>query len=155
MIDNKQKYYNYKEQMGRLSKALNACFYIEAIAIEYAIIEDRIESVLRHSGRFNKEKHTNMVKKLKVVSTIQSEKVGGKGKVLLRKYLSDELIESIYLWKDERNKIIHALLNQNLETESLSELAQQGRDIVKALNSKVSSYNRALEKLNIKENNNE
>ena len=56
-IDNMQKYENYKEQMRRLKKALKEQFYLEAISIEYAIIEDRIESVLRHTGVFNPEKH--------------------------------------------------------------------------------------------------
>ena len=51
--DNMQKYANYKEQMGRLKKALSQGFYLEAIFIEYAILEDRLESVLRHSGKWN------------------------------------------------------------------------------------------------------
>lgn len=42
--DNMQKYLNYKEQMGRLKKAIANSFYLEAIFIEYAIIEDRLES---------------------------------------------------------------------------------------------------------------
>ena len=49
-IDNQQKYENYKEQTMRLKRAINSCFYLEKIFIEYAIIEDRLESVLRHSG---------------------------------------------------------------------------------------------------------
>ena len=52
-IDNMQKYENYKEQMGRLKRALNSHFYLEAIFIEYAIMEDRLESGLRHAGRWN------------------------------------------------------------------------------------------------------
>lgn len=50
ITDNMQKYANYKEQMGRLSKALTQGFFLEAIFIEYAILEDRLESILRHSG---------------------------------------------------------------------------------------------------------
>ena len=38
---NQQKYENYKEQAIRLKKAINAKFYLEAVFIEYAIIEDR------------------------------------------------------------------------------------------------------------------
>ncbi len=36
-ISNIQKYENYREQMGRLKRALNSHFYLEAIFIEYAI----------------------------------------------------------------------------------------------------------------------
>ena len=50
-ISNMQKYFNYQEQMVRLKKALAAQFYLEAIFIEYAVMEDRLASVLIHSGR--------------------------------------------------------------------------------------------------------
>ena len=36
---------NYCEQMRRLKKALGNGFCLEAIFIEYAILEDRLESV--------------------------------------------------------------------------------------------------------------
>ena len=61
-IDNMQKYANYREQFGRLKKAINNNFYLEAIFIEYAIIEDRLESILRHSGKLNPEKHNQLNK---------------------------------------------------------------------------------------------
>lgn len=58
---NQQKYENYREQMSRLSKAMKAEFYLEAIFIEYAIMEDRLESALRHAGRFNPKKEQAML----------------------------------------------------------------------------------------------
>lgn len=48
---NTQRYYNYIEQMVRLKKAMAAQFYLEAIFIEYAVMEDRLESILRQIGR--------------------------------------------------------------------------------------------------------
>ena len=39
-ITNTQKYENYKEQFKRLKRALNEGFNLEAIFIEYAILED-------------------------------------------------------------------------------------------------------------------
>ena len=53
ITDNIQKYNNYKEQMGRLKKAISSEFYLEAISIEYAIVEDRVTSALRHAGKNN------------------------------------------------------------------------------------------------------
>ena len=38
---NIQKYENYKEQMKRLDRALTNGFNLEAMFIEYAIMEDR------------------------------------------------------------------------------------------------------------------
>ena len=51
--DNQQKYENYRVQSRRLASALRSGFYLEAVFIEYAIIEDRLESALTHAGAFN------------------------------------------------------------------------------------------------------
>ena len=67
-ISNMQKYFNYQEQMVRLKKAMAAQFYLEAIFIEYAVMEYRLESILRHSGVFNPERHSTIQAKLRRVS---------------------------------------------------------------------------------------
>ena len=48
--ENLQKYENYEEQFKRLDKDLKAGFNLEAIFIEYAIMEDRISSILRYEN---------------------------------------------------------------------------------------------------------
>ena len=138
-IDNMQKYANYKEQFGRLNKAFHYRFYLEAIFIEYAIIEDRFESILRHSNKFNPEKHDSLNKKLGKVKDMQREKKG-----LVRKYISEELIEEITQWKEERNRLIHALMKQNLHTEDLETIAIVGQRLAKTISNKTKSYNNAL-----------
>ena len=141
-ITNMQKYENYKEQMGRLNRALHYHFYLEAIFIEYAIVEDRIESVLRHSGKFNPEKHTTLEKKLSRLCEMQRAKNG-----LVRKYFSDALIQSVYDWKNRRNPLIHALMKQNLCTADLESVALEGQALIKTLSTKTKAYNSMLEKL--------
>ena len=139
--DNMQKYANYKEQRGRLKRALKEQYYLEAIAIEYAIIEDRIESVLRHSGVYHPDKHNMLNKKLNKLSEMQRNKKG-----LVRRYFSEELIGQIHDWKNERNPMTHALLNLKLHTEDLADIAQRGEKLVKAVSNKTSLYNKALAK---------
>lgn len=141
-IDNMQKYANYKEQFSRLKKALNHKFYLEAIFIEYAIIEDRFESVLRHSGKLNTNKHKALNGKLSRIKEMQREKKG-----LVKKYFSDELIEEICEWKEERNRLIHALMKQLLHTEDLESVALQGEKLAKTISNKTKSYNNALNKI--------
>lgn len=141
-ITNMQKYENYRMQMGRLSRAIKAEFYLEAIFIEYAVMEDRLESILVHAGKFNPEKQDNMHKKLRKLEEISREK-----KALAHKYFSAELIQSIFSWKKSRNDLIHALMKQNLVTDELKEVALSGRDIVKTLNTKSTSFRKANEKL--------
>ena len=48
MTTNRQKYENYREQFKRLEKALTYQFYLEALFIAYAIMEDRSEAILRY-----------------------------------------------------------------------------------------------------------
>ena len=50
--ENQLKYENYREQFHRLNRALKNGFHQEAMFIEYAIMEDRTESLLRHAGRW-------------------------------------------------------------------------------------------------------
>lgn len=140
-MDNYEKYSNYKIQMGRLKKAMAYGFYIEAIAIEYAVMEDRLESVLRHEGVFNPEKHGTLARKLSRVRDLRRRKNS-----LENKYISEELLDSIGLWKEKRNAIIHALLKQNYSLDSIRDIAEEGRDIIKQLTSKITSIRRKLEK---------
>ena len=139
--DNMLKYGNYKEQMGRLKKAMANHFLLEAICIEYNVIEDRTESILRHAGVFNPEKHGTLAKKIRRIKEIARGK-----RFLLRRYLSEDQMEEIRLWSKRRNDCIHDLLNQPISTQELALIAEEGQRLAKLLCSKVTSYNRALER---------
>lgn len=142
IADNMQKYANYKEQMGRLKKALSHGFYLEAIFIEYAIMEDRLESVLRHSGKWNPKpnEYWSIDRKLNRVAKIAEEK-----RSIAAKYFPKELTDVLRTWKEQRNQLIHALLKQSLHTEDLREHAETGHALVKTLCSKTTSYNRRVD----------
>lgn len=143
ITDNMQKYANYKEQMGRLKKALSHQFYLEALFIEYAILEDRLESVLRHSGKWNPkpDQHISIDRKITLVAKLAEEKKG-----LAKRYFAVELTESLKMWKEDRNRLIHALMKQSLHTEDLRKLSENGAELVKQLSGKTSLYNKALER---------
>lgn len=140
--DNMQKYLNYKIQMGRLNKAIKSEFYLEAIFIEYAVLEDRVESILRHGGTFRPNRHNTLNSKLNRLEEMQRNKKGP-----LRKYLSDEFIAEIRLWRDKRNQLMHAMMKRTVTKDEIAATVDEGREIIKRLNSKVSSYSRAVEKL--------
>ena len=147
-IDNQQKYENYAEQFRRLNRALANGFDLEAMFITYAIMEDRTESVLRHGGYWD-----SYLKKRKGKDpTINSKITYIQGKAnscdkLMHKYFSDDLLERILAWKNERNRLIHALLQQRLEHNEIGKIATEGEVLVKTLRSRASSYNRAVEKV--------
>ena len=107
-----------------------------------AIIEDRCESILTHAGVFRADKHNTITKKLRRLEWLtQRDKLAGK-------YFSKELIDSIFEWKEKRNKFIHTLMKQVFTGEELGEIVMQGQTIAKTLSSKSTSYRRALDRQN-------
>ena len=147
VIDNQQKYENYKEQFQRLNKALAGGFNLEAMFIEYAIIEDRTESVLRHTGLWDayiKSRKGHGVTLNSKISYIR--KRADSGHKLLKKYFSDDLLEQLLDWKEERNRLIHALLKQEFAPHEISTLAQRGNELSRILRSRASGCNRAADR---------
>ena len=147
MISGQQKYDNYREQFKRLNKALAAGFNLEAVFIEYAIMEDRTESILVHADKWDayiksrKGREPNISTKTKYI-----QKLAENEKDLLHRYFSDDLLDKLLTWKDQRNRIIHALLKQQLEHNEVGNLANEGNEIVKMLRNRSGSYNRAIDK---------
>lgn len=120
-ITNVEKYGNYREQMSRLKKAMDAHFLLEALFIEYAIMEDRCKSLLEHSGNAVYPK-ASISKKVERI-----EKLLNQGNPTLSKYISHDLLQEILRWKDERNRLVHALMKQSLTSEELNSLRRRGR----------------------------
>lgn len=149
-IDNQQKYENYKEQFQRLNKALANGFSLEAMFIEYAIMEDRTESVLCHAGYWEvylKKRGNRGPSINSKISYIQGRV--NSGDKLLCKYFSDDLLDRLLAWKEERNRLIHALLKQQFAHNEITELAAKGNELVKALRTRSGSFNRAVEKAKV------
>ena len=144
---NIQKFYNYQTQFSRLNKAINAEFYLEAIFISYAIIEDRTESILRHLGKWDayeksrRGRNLNLDSKIRYIQKIAEEKTS-----LAHKYLADGTLQRIWDWKEERNRMIHALLKQALADGELAALANTGSELACNLRTKSNNLNRAIKK---------
>lgn len=150
-IPGQLKYENYREQFKRLNKALANGFNLEAMFIEYAIMEDRTESVLHHANLWDVYIKSLRGHSITINSKIRYIKKRAENRTdLLQKYFSDDLLDRILEWKDERNRLIHALLKQELEHNEVSKLAEQGNVLVKLLRNRSSSYNRAIDKKNAK-----
>ena len=151
-ISSQQKYENYREQFKRLNKALANGFNLEAMFIEYAIMEDRTESVLRHAELWDayiksrKGRGPTIDSKIKYIRKRAEDNNG-----IFYKYFSDDLLDRILTWKNDRNRLIHALVKQELEHNEVRRLAEQGNELVKLLRNRASSYNRAADKQKSKE----
>ena len=145
--DNAQKHENYREQFNRLKRALASKFYLEAIFIEYTIIEDRTESILRHSGKWEaylKKRGRYQVtldSKIAYIQDFAREK-----KSIAHKYFSDTLMDEILEWKEDRNRLIHALLKQSLTAEDVSKIARTGERLTKEIRTRATNFSRAVER---------
>ena len=145
--ENQLKYENYREQFKRLNSALNNGFNLEAMFIEYAIMEDRTESILRHADKWEayiksrKGREPGIDSKIRYIQKLAEQK-----KTIPNKYFSDDLLDRILIWKEDRNRLIHALLKQQLEHNEVSELAAQGKQLVDELRNRANKYNRAVDR---------
>ena len=102
---NTQKYETYKSIHESLSKALKYGFYYEAIFLEYAVIEDRLASVLKYAEIPYIDKNGQDISISKKLNLIESRKeLSDK---FYRDRLTKELIQECRDWIKERNDLIH------------------------------------------------
>ena len=146
--ENQLKYENYREQFKRLKSALNSGFNLEAIFIEYAIMEDRTESILRHADKWEaylKNRGRNEPTINSKIVYIQKQMQSNR-KDLLHKYFSDDLLNQLLTWKEDRNRLIHALLRQQFAHNEIRMLAEQGKQLADELRKRAGKYNRAMDR---------
>ena len=80
-ISGQLKYENYREQFKRLNKAIANGFNLEAMFIEYMIMEDRTESVLRHAAlweayiKSRKRNEANIDSKIRYLKRMLKKKI--------------------------------------------------------------------------------
>ena len=61
--DNKDKQRTYAREKARYCSAMKYGFYLEAMLIDYALLEDRLRSVLYHIGFLPNRRSTSVWKK--------------------------------------------------------------------------------------------
>jgi polyhydroxyalkanoate synthesis regulator protein len=119
-----EKLNRYQFIMKRLNDAIEQSFEIQAIAYEYALIEDRFNSILKY---LDIQLKTNKVKdKIKVIRQIENETI--------KNLLPVSLLEQILSFIDARNQIMHGLAMITLEPTFITSVAKQGRELIKKLN---------------------
>ena len=143
-MTNKQKNEKYADLITKMKTAIDNEFYYEAILIEYAILEDRTESLLRHAKLNTKDEYN---KEYKLHQKIQILRKNAKYyDTYIKKHLTDELLVSINNWKSNRNTIIHNLVNISYSNNEIKKIALDGYKIIKNLNNKSTLINKYLDK---------
>ena len=145
LTPNMQKFRNYQTQFTRLNKAMREEFYLEAIFISYAIMEDRTESILRHTGKWEAYEKSRKGRNITIDSKIRYiQKMAEQKNSLPNRYLADGTLQRILVWKEARNRMVHALLKQAVSGSELAALAAEGKDLACNLRTKVNNLNRAI-----------
>lgn len=141
---NMEKYEVYRSMNENLSKAMRSGFYYQAIFIEYAIIEDRCSSVLRHAGVKYLDSKGHEIKLYQKLTKMRDNPVFHVPYV--RQRITLELLDEITDWKRQRDQLIHALAKIPYDHESVKTTAITGHELIKKLSSKVRSVNTYHEK---------
>lgn len=138
-LKNIEKYEIYKVMKLKLTKALKSGFYYEAIFIEYAIIEDRCSSLLKHAVVMFIDKKGFEQKLSSKLNKLRGHRRFSEP--FVRKRISLELIDEIEAWKRERDRLIHALAKIKYNDEEVKAIAERGSRLSKTLENKVKSVN--------------
>ncbi|UWQ31637.1 hypothetical protein K3555_13650 [Leisingera sp. M527] len=127
MNDKRELFEGFHDRFGR---AIEQGFYLEASWYIYALIEDRLVSMLRQSGGVGEKGSTTPIKML-----------GPKIKELKRRAVSDGLLQqnlpdtALSEWSSRRNSLMHAMADGNLSQEEIDKqsylLATNGKELVK------------------------
>ena len=153
-ISNWEKQWNYIIQFQRLKRAMKNHFYLEAIFIEYAIIEDRTTSILAYEGN-NRRKCDNMSLHKKLNKIKNCANYSTPLRPWIGRYFSDDnsnkLIDRIIDWKNyQRNRPTHRLMKILVTTEELRNYAENGKALCKELSNRANNYKRMVERKNPK-----
>ena len=114
----------------RMDAAIESKFYLEASWYAYAIIEDRLVSMLRQSGGIGYNGSPNPIRML-----------GKKVDELRNRGATDKLLDanlepqSIFDWAEQRNTLMHSMADGSLSQAEVDKqaylLAMNGRELVR------------------------
>lgn len=113
----------FKIMHERLNDALMYGFFIEAIAIEYAIVDNRLDRFLSLLTIKNDLKNFNV--RFKLVKK-ELNKISQERKLLIDQQMSHKITNFI----NDRNNIIHGLLDIDYNDVYFEKVAQDGLEVV-------------------------
>ena len=132
----------------RCEKAIENDFYMEAILIEYAAIESRLEVMLGLIGMpCNKFLEASERKKIQISHRISCAKKFRKNSPLFENTkLSNKFFDNLEKWINRRNTYVHGLYKNEIEYSSrlkgAKDLAEKGLNYTRLLYNEVNRLKR-------------
>jgi len=130
----------YQQLLDRASEAMSGAFYLEAGWIIFALLEDRLNSVLRLTGGIPTDKNGRPIQMLGKKLRVARERLVTDDAVRKAMRLGRDL-DQLERWKDRRNDLAHSMANDARSWADLAEeasvLAADGRALVGSISSAV------------------
>lgn len=123
----------YKTFMSRMDIAYDSSMYLEASWYAYAVLEDRLVSLLQNSGGIGENNGGAGGKPIRMMGPKLNEltRRAKKDKLLKENFEHDKLND----WKESRNNLMHAMGDAALPIADIDsaakQLAEDGRELVR------------------------
>ncbi len=144
VISNEEKRQVYSVLKTKLKIALQQSFYLEALLLEYSIIEDRLSSLLRSANLTYLQSNGNEISIQKKIKKIRDANISKRFPIYNR--VSMALISEIEAWKEKRNNLVHKSCTRIYDSEEVKECALEGNDLVRKISNTARNVKRAKEK---------
>lgn len=144
-ITNEEKRQVYSILKTKLKIAVQQEFHLEALLLEYAIIEDRLSSILRSADIVYLRNDGTEISIQKKLDKIRNANVSKQFPIY--KKVPMELISEIEEWKNVRNDLVHKSCTRIYNSEEVNQCARAGNDLVRRISNTARSVKRACEKV--------
>lgn len=141
----------HKDFFDRCKTAIDHGFYMEAILLEYAAMESRLEVIMGVLGLpCNKALKPKVRMKINISHRIAClEYMYNHSPVFAKSYIEDHFFEDLSDWIEKRNRYIHGLYKNEIaydqRIDDLKTIAEDGRDLCKTLYNETKRIRRMCE----------
>jgi hypothetical protein len=111
----------YKKLISRMDEAVNSGNDVEAAWYAYAVLEDRLRSMLRQSGGDGEKKGKGKPIRMMGPKIVELKKRSQKDSLLANCFAFDPLND----WKNDRNNLVHAMADGQHDIIEIDELASK------------------------------
>lgn len=145
-ISNEEKRQVYAILKSKLKIAMTQEFYLEALLLEYSIVEDRLLSVLKHLGLKCTDSNGNELMIGKKIKKVRGQ-IENKNPLLAGR-MDMDLVDDILKWKETRNDLVHNSCHRLFNNEEVIRCAEEGEKLVRRLSNSAQRIKRAALKNN-------
>lgn len=135
------------DQYKRLNKAFRGRFYLEAVFIEYMLMDDYMEMILTATDLWQsylKKRRGHEPALDSKIRYIRTEAVNSR--TVVKKYFGDDLLDRILAWKVKRCKLMMASVKQYLAAEYVQSIAEEGKELTSLMRRRCMSVRKASNK---------